>query len=112
MCIRDRLSDSVYTGESFVRSGQDTVSFEKLSLVQEGKTLFYIPIVSNQNGGQPVRFHLSEAGDGVLVFENPAHDFPQKITYTRIKTDSIVAEISGKTGKEEKREQFPMIRVK
>jgi hypothetical protein len=28
------------------------------------------------------------------VFENPAHDFPQRIAYRRLSADSIVARIS------------------
>jgi len=30
-----------------------------------------------------------------LVFENPKHDYPQKISYSQIIKDSIVIQISG-----------------
>jgi len=33
--------------------------------------------------------------DTTLVFANPAHDYPQQITYTRSGTDSLVARIEG-----------------
>jgi hypothetical protein len=31
------------------------------------------------------------------VWENPAHDFPQRILYTRVATDTLVARIEGRT---------------
>jgi hypothetical protein len=30
-----------------------------------------------------------------MVFENPKHDYPQKITYNQIRKDSLIASISG-----------------
>jgi hypothetical protein len=68
--------------------------------------------VKDQNAGLPVAFTLTQASENRLVFENPAHDFPQKITYTRITGDSLLAEISGTINSEEKSQQFPMTRVK
>jgi hypothetical protein len=43
-----------------------------------------------------------------LVFENKEHDFPQKITYTKISNDSIVAEISGMKDGKQSKESYPM----
>lgn len=31
-----------------------------------------------------------------MVFENPAHDYPNKIVYQKVGNDSLVAEIFGK----------------
>jgi hypothetical protein len=45
-----------------------------------------------------------------LVFENSKHDFPSKITYTKITQDSMVDKISGIFKSEEQTENFPMKR--
>jgi hypothetical protein len=42
----------------------------------------------------PLRVHSADS----VVFENPAHDFPQRITYTRVGSDSLVAVVSNITG--------------
>ena len=47
-----------------------------------------------------------------IVFENPQHDFPQIISYTKINADSLVAEISGSKNGQELKQTFPMKRVK
>jgi hypothetical protein len=43
-----------------------------------------------------------------LVFENPKHDYPKKITYTKINDDSLVAEISGILDGKPSSEKFSM----
>jgi hypothetical protein len=108
----EKLNDSTYKGLSFFARGKDTLSKEILSLEQRGKDLFYVPTVNNQNDGKPVNFKLTSASENQLVFENPEHDFPQKITYTRITSDSIVAKISGMIENQERTEEFPMNRAK
>ena len=68
--------------------------------------------MKNQNKELPVSFKLVNATDNQLVFENPNHDFPTKITYLIISEDSMVASISGLIDGKEKIEQFPMKRIK
>lgn len=104
--------DSTYAGKSSVVIGKDTVSSESIVLQQRGPEVAYIPTVKEQNGGQPVPFLLTTSTENQLVFENPEHDFPQKISYTFFGNDSLVAEISGNMNGEKKAEQFPMKRVK
>lgn len=45
-----------------------------------------------------------------VVFENPAHDFPQRVGYRRVSGDSVVAWIEGNTGSGLKRIEFPYAR--
>lgn len=101
-----------YSGKSYMVKEKDTMVFETLRLVQEKGGLVYIPTIKNQNNGLPVRFAAKSVTDGALVFENPQHDFPQIISYTRIGADSLVAEISGMRNGQERRQTFPMKRVK
>lgn len=106
-----KLNDSVYAGTSYVVVEKDTVSSESISLLQSGGEILYIPTVKNQNNGLPVSFTLTSASEEQLVFENPAHDFPQKISYARTSKDALVAEISGMLNGKQSAQQFPMDRV-
>jgi hypothetical protein len=107
-----KKSDSTYFGKSYFVIGKDTVSLETISLEQNGNQLFYIPTVKNQNAGQPVKFTLTSSTNNQLIFENPKHDFPQKISYTQITNDSLLAEISGMMDGKQNSQKFPMTRAK
>lgn len=110
--VWEKKNDSIYAGKSYFIKGTDTVSSEKISLEQKGNQLFYIPIVQGQNAGQPVRFTLTSSENHQLIFENPSHDFPQKISYTQVTGDSLLAEVSGTTEGKINSQQFPMTRVR
>ncbi len=110
--IWEKKNDSTLTGKSFFIAGKDTVSSETVSLEQRGDKLFYIPTVKDQNNGQAVKFTLTNSTSNKFVFENPQHDFPTKISYTKINSDSLVAEIWGMPNGKERTEQFPMARAK
>ncbi len=99
-------------GKSYTLNGKDTIIFETVKLIHEKNNLFYIPTVKNQNNSLPIKFTLKKQSDELLVFENPKHDFPQKISYTKINADSLVAEISGLVKGKERQQTFPMKRVK
>ena len=57
-------------------------------------------------------FKLTSLRDGVAVFENPQHDFPQKIIYARQADNSLLAAIEGpgRDGKP-RRVEYPFERV-
>lgn len=108
----EQSDDSTYRGKSYFIAGKDTVSSETLILVQRGEDLFYIPTVKGQNDDQPVEFKLVSSKGKQIVFENLKHDFPQKITYTQITNDSLIAEISGNMDGKVNTMNFPMKRRK
>lgn len=87
-------NDSTLVGQSYFIVDADTLSFENIRLEQRKGQLSYVPTVSDQNNGQAVYFILTCSTDSLLVFENPKHDFPQKITYQLLASDSLVAEVS------------------
>ncbi|HET6559637.1 MAG TPA: DUF6265 family protein [Prolixibacteraceae bacterium] len=89
-----KLDDSTMVGQSYFIAGADTLFLENIRLEQRKDILTYIPIVRDQNNGQAVYFTLTRSTDSVLVFENPEHDFPQKITYSIMANDSLIAEVS------------------
>ena len=107
-----KTSDNELSGKSYIVKEKDTIVFETIRLVQEQEGLFYIPTVKNQNNSLPVRFATKTISETQLIFENPQHNFPQIISYTKISTDSLVAEISGTKNGQERKQTFPMKRVK
>ncbi|RWW92134.1 DUF6265 family protein [Flavobacterium cerinum] len=104
-----KANDSVYKGETyFVVGGKDTVFSEKVDLVQENDKLTYIVSVPGQNNEKPVRFDMTSISDTTIIFENPAHDYPNKIVYNKIGNDSVVAEIFGTQKGKPATEKFAM----
>ena len=75
--------------------------------VREGHTLEYefvviratpdgTPIYQAHPSGQAsAEFRLVRTGPREAVFENPAHDFPKRITYRRTGTDAMAVRIDG-----------------
>ena len=104
-------NDSALLGRSYKINQQDTIIFETIRLVHESGKLYYVPVVSNQNQGKPVRFALVKLTDTEMVFTNPAHDFPQIIQYKQQGKDALLAEIRGTNKGVERTVQFPMKRV-
>jgi hypothetical protein len=107
-----KTNENEFSAISYIVKEQDTIVFETIRLVQEQEGLFYIPTVKNQNDGLSVRFSTKTISETQLVFENPQHDFPQIISYTLVSADSLIAEISGTKNGQERKQMFPMKRVK
>jgi hypothetical protein len=66
--------------------------FEHLRLRAAGDTLVYTALPSGQ---RETDFRSTRVTADTIVFENPAHDFPQRIIYSRRGADSIVARVEG-----------------
>ena len=86
-----------------------TVAYEFLQIRQE-KTgdIFYM---ANPSGQEQAIFKLVKFETGELIFENPEHDFPQRIIY-HLKGDSLIARIEGMSKGKQRSSDFPMIRAK
>jgi hypothetical protein len=93
--VWNKVNDTLYTGGSYEVTGNDSVLFETVQLVNRQDGIFYIPEVQNQNGGLPVHFMLSGNENKKFTFVNPGHDFPTSISYDFSKKDSLIASISG-----------------
>lgn len=76
---------------------RDTVvTYEQLRVSHRGDTLIYH---ASPAGQQPTDFRAVGGNlDEQVTFENPAHDFPQRIIYRKVGTDSLVARIEGMRG--------------
>ncbi|MCC6283543.1 MAG: PorT family protein [Saprospiraceae bacterium] len=75
--------DSTYVGRGMRIKPEngDTVTLETLRLELRDTTITYYAIVRGQNQNKPVPFVMTTADYDGYVFENPAHDDPQKIRY-------------------------------
>ncbi len=107
-----KQDDSTYAGAGLFIKGNVNLSEESVKLYQRGKDLYYEPTVKGQNDGKPITFKMISITPKKMVFENPQHDFPQKITYTQMTDDSMVATISGIDKGMMRAENFPMTRKK
>ena len=107
-----KVNDSLFIGESYFIKGKDTLHSEKIQMKQKGEALFYIATVKGQNNDKPVTFVRNDTIEKQLVFENPKHDFPQKISYSMITKDSIVIQISGIQQGKPSSERFSMKKSK
>jgi hypothetical protein len=66
--------------------------YESLRIQAVGDTLVY---AASPSGQQPTEFRSSLVRPGEVVFENPAHDFPQRIRYRLSAPTVLVATIEG-----------------
>ena len=91
-------------------AGTDSVAeFEFLRIVpREGGAWVYLA----QPGGRPAtEFTAHAASDTSVTFTNLAHDFPQRITYTRRGADSLVARVEGTVNGTTRAIEFPYARA-
>lgn len=104
----EKVNDSTFNAASYFIKGKDTIHFENIILAQLGETLTYKATVKGQNDDKPVSFPSTSESDKQLVFENPKHDYPQKITYTKGANKTLTAKISGKLNGKPTTERFIM----
>lgn len=102
-------NDSVFAGRTVFVKDKDTLHYEEILLTQKGETLLYIPTVKGQNDNKPVEFRMTESKtENEFAFENPAHDYPQKIVYKKVSDTNLVATISGKQQGKPSSESYSM----
>lgn len=103
-----RTNDSVYSGiGKYTDTAGQTLTTEEISIVLRDGKLLYIPLVSNQNDGEPVIFSEVEFSDTMVVFENKNHDFPQRIVYVKQGEGKMLAYIEGEMNGEPARLEYP-----
>jgi len=87
--------------------GSTLVEWEWVLLREKDGTLEY---EAHPSGQASAVFTARSATDNEVVFENPTHDFPQRVGYRRDK-DSLLAWIEGTAGGKLRRVEFPYRRV-
>ena len=91
--------------------------------VRDGKTVGYeylriretdahsLALLASPSGQTPVEFDMVSLTDNEVVFENPNHDFPQRIIYRLVDKDTLLGRIEGKSDGQEIVIDFPMTRT-
>lgn len=88
--------------------GDTLVEYEQLRIYPREGSLVY---AANPSGQEPAEFVSTTVSDTLVVFENPAHDFPQRIVYRRIGADSLAASVEGVSRGKQRVQRFPYARA-
>jgi hypothetical protein len=96
-------------GMSRTVTGGAMVAWEMLRIEESDGTLFLIAAPSGQREARFEQIELTESG---VAFENPDHDFPQRIEYRHGPDGSLVGRISGVVDGKTRSVDFPMTRVR
>lgn len=89
-------------------TGDSTIAWEFIRVYARGIDLVYAAQPHNQPAAE---FVSEKVSDGEVVFANPAHDFPQRIIYRRVRTDSLRARVEGTQSGRTRGSDFPYARV-
>jgi hypothetical protein len=81
-------------------NGRRSFEFLRIAETPEGFSYYASP-----GGKAPVEFRLKESGERRVVFENAAHDFPQRVLYWR-EGEQLVARIEGTIKGKERSEEW------
>lgn len=84
------------------------VEYEFLRIHEDKGDIYY---TAKPSGQAEASFKLISWKANEVVFENPAHDFPQRIIYRR-NGDTLQARIEGKMNGQERGIDFPFTRAK
>ena len=105
-----KKNDSTLTGYSYMLAGTDSIPQEVMELSFSGNRISFTATAAGQNDNKPVSFPLVSMVEGWFHFENPQHDFPQRISYQA--SDKILrVVISGPSEKGRREIPFNFIRV-
>ncbi len=91
----ETVTGHLLKGKSYKKRGEEIIITEYLMLQNKEGTIIYSARVPDQNEGATIDFRMSNPDDKTWVFENPEHDFPQKIVYKHILENKIHVEVTG-----------------
>ena len=107
------INDSTLGGESVMKKiTGGTQQLENTRLIYRNKEYFYCSVAHGQNNEKEVKFKLTSFSENGFISENPAHDFPKRITYQLINKDSLHAFIDGGPSMPDKKSDFYYSRFK
>jgi hypothetical protein len=105
-------SDTELVGTSVLVSEKAALLFsEKLRIVLRDNELWYMATVSNQNDGKEIPFKFKSNTGGEWIFENTAHDYPQRIIYKLKAANQLHARIEGTKDGLMKQEEFDYYKI-
>ncbi|MDQ3022199.1 MAG: DUF6265 family protein [Bacteroidota bacterium] len=105
----ERVNDTEFKGKAYFIKKGEIINPEKLKLHSDNYEIYYIADVSHNPN--PVSFRMTEIEENIVVFENPEHDFPQKITYIKKEQDSLLAIIEATNNDKTKKVEFNLKKI-
>ncbi|HEX8516126.1 MAG TPA: DUF6265 family protein [Bacteroidia bacterium] len=81
-------------GRGGVRTAKDTVFTENIRIEEREDGLYYLATLKGAEA--PVEFKFTEFKNDTAVFENPTHDFPQRVLYVKNTDGTFYAQVDGK----------------
>lgn len=89
-----REPDGSFRGYAESYKAEDGEVFQSEAMVIEPRDGVLTYVVDLDSAGHPVAFRLVACEGGVARFENPDHDFPQRLEYRRASPDRMTATVS------------------
>jgi len=87
-----------------------TVEFEFMQIWEEENGDIYF--IAQPSGQKQTRFKVIKIGSREVIFENPTHDFPQRVIYRLVEDGSLLGRIEGVSQGKKKVVDSPMKRVR
>jgi hypothetical protein len=103
-------NDSTFSARSFFIKEEDTLHNETILLSQKNDVITYSAKIIGENNDKFIDFKLTTTNENSYTFENPSHDYPQKIMYKKVDNNNLVATISGIQGDKLCSDSYPMKR--
>ena len=88
--------------------GDTLVEYEQTRIFERNGRLVF---GANPSGQASAEFESIEVSDSTVTFENPTHDFPQRVMYRRRGGDSLIARVEGMRGGKLRGVDFPYARA-
>lgn len=88
--------------------GDSLVEYEFVRVYGKGDTLVYD---AHPSGQEPAEFRATPPFADAVTFSNPAHDFPQRVIYRRVGSDTLQARVEGTRNGQARGFDFPYRRV-
>ena len=86
-----------------------TIAYEYLRIEETGEKS--LALFASPSGQNTARFDMVSLTENEVIFENPEHDFPQRIIYRLNDEGGLLGRIEGQSGGRLKAIYFPMSRV-
>lgn len=97
----DVINDSLLMGKAYSVYAKydgyvpDTTILENMILSIESGSVYFTVTVYGENNDEPISYTMSTDAGNSFTFENPTHDYPQKVTYQPNDAENMTAILSG-----------------
>ena len=95
-------------GTSRTSRNDSIIEFEQIRIETRPTGIYFVASPSRQATAE---FKATAILDSLAAFENPDHDFPNKISYRKLGADSVIATVEGPRGGQTRTIAFPYRRV-